>query len=83
MMIEDWEAGALYWRLIDRGTKPEGAADQVREKFLKQICSPKNDTHFFVGTILAHPRSWVVLGVFYPKKGVREAEKQLNLELSD
>ncbi|MCH8922277.1 MAG: hypothetical protein IIA67_03890 [Planctomycetes bacterium] len=27
----------------------------------------KNDTHFYVGTILAHPKSWVVIGVFWPK----------------
>ena len=24
--------------------------------------------NFFVGTILAHPKSWVVIGTYYPKK---------------
>ncbi len=83
MMIEDWEVGALYWRLVDHGEKPSNAAEKVREKFLTQICSAANDTYFFVGTILAHPKSWVVLGVFYPKKHEPVINKQLDFGLSD
>ena len=68
MMIEDWEVGALYWKLVDQGSSPDEAAAKVREKFLTELCGPNNDTHFFVGTILAHPKNWVVIGVFYPKR---------------
>ena len=67
MMIEDWEVGALFWRLVDKGCSHEEAARQVKEKFLSDLCGPRVDTHFFVGTILAHPKTWVVIGVFYPK----------------
>ncbi len=67
MMIEDWEVGALYWRLVDRGASPEDAAKSVKDKFLGQLCAGDRDTHFYTGTILAHPRSWVVTGVFWPK----------------
>jgi hypothetical protein len=67
-MIEDWEVGALYWRLVDGGATPDEAAAKVRHKFLDELCGADRDTHFFVGTILAHPKSWVVIGVFYPKK---------------
>ncbi|MCL6502150.1 MAG: hypothetical protein K6T86_05650 [Pirellulales bacterium] len=67
MMIEDWEVGALFWRLVDRDLSQERAADKVRDKFLLELCGPDQDTHFFVGTILAHPTTWVVLGLFYPK----------------
>lgn len=67
MMIEDWELGALYWRLVDKGALPEEAAKSVREKFLGELCAANRDTHFFVGTILAHPKTWVVIGVFWPK----------------
>jgi hypothetical protein len=67
MMIEDWEVGALFWRLVDQGLSHKDAADKVREKFLGELCGPDKDTHFFVGTILAHPKTWVVIGVFYPK----------------
>lgn len=66
-MIEDWEVGALYWNLIDGGVQPEQAALKVKEKFLNQLCGPGKDTHFFVGTIAQHPKSWVVIGVFWPK----------------
>ncbi len=67
-MIEDWEVGALFWKLVDNGASKKEAADKVREKFLDDLCDPGKDTHFYVGTILAHPKSWVVIGVFYPKK---------------
>ena len=67
MMIEDWEVGALYWRLVDGGASRDEAAGSVREKFLGELCAADRDTHFFVGTILAHPKSWVVVGVFWPK----------------
>ena len=67
MMIEDWEVGALFWRLVDEGRSHENAAEEVRGKFLGEVCGADKDTHFFVGTILAHPKSWVVIGVFWPK----------------
>lgn len=68
MMIEDWEVGALFWRLRDRGASPAEAATAVREKFLTDLCGPTKDTHFYVGTVSAHPKSWVVIGVFYPNR---------------
>ena len=71
MMIEDWEVGALFWRLVDRGLSNECAAQGVRDKFLNELCGPDKDTHFFVGTILSYPKSWVVIGVYYPKKEER------------
>jgi len=67
MMIEDWEVGALFWRLVDKGHSHEEAARMVRDKFLHNICGPDKDTYFYVGTILAHPKSWVIIGLFYPK----------------
>ena len=67
MMIEDWEVGALYWRLVDQGASPQEAANGVRDKFLNELCGEDKDTHFFVGTILSHPKTWVVVGVFWPK----------------
>lgn len=68
MMIEDWEVGVFFWRLRDQGATPEGAANSVRDKFLNVLCGPTKDTHFYVGTVSAHPKSWVVIGVFYPTR---------------
>ena len=33
MTVEDWEVGALYWRLVDEGASPEEAAEKVKQKF--------------------------------------------------
>jgi len=67
MMIEDWEVGQLYRRLKSEGNSPEIAAKKVKERFFDRMCSPGIDTHFFVGTVLSHG-TWVILGVFWPKK---------------
>ncbi|MFO8056311.1 MAG: hypothetical protein R6V10_03350 [bacterium] len=67
MMIGDWEVGALFWRLVDKGASHEEAAKKVREKFLNALCGPEKNTHFYAGTMLAHPKTWIVIGVFYPK----------------
>lgn len=67
MMIEDWEAGALYWNCVDKGDSPDEAAAKVKQKFLGQMCAPAIDTHFFVGTILGHG-TWVIIGIFWPRK---------------
>lgn len=66
-MVEDWEVGALYWRCIDAGGTTQEACEKVKRKFLDDLCSTANNTHFYVGTILAHPKTWVVIGVYYPK----------------
>ncbi len=67
MSIVDWEVGALFWRMVDEGMPPESAAEEVKRKFLKNLCGDDKDTHFFVGTVLAYPESWIILGVYYPK----------------
>ncbi len=70
MMIEDWEVGALYWNCVDDGATAIEACQKVKQKFLEQLCAPDRDTHFYVGTILAHPKTWVIIGVYWPKKTV-------------
>ena len=82
MMIEDWEIGALYWRLVDQGASPEEAAKAVKQKFLNELCGETKDTHFYVGTILAHPKTWVVIGVFWPTIPTR-SKKQTPPSLFD
>lgn len=83
MMIEDWEVGALYWRCVDGGATPPDAAAKVKEKFLNQLCAPNRDTHLFVGTILAYPTSWVVIGVFWPKAKAEHEKSKASEKLFD
>jgi len=79
IMIEDWELGALFWRCVDNGATTTEACDKVKYKFLDQLCGRDKDTHFYVGTILAHPKTWVIIGVFYPKLASASAPPQPTL----
>ncbi len=81
MMIEDWEIGALYWNCVDAGATRIEACEKVKHKFLNQLCGSDKNTHFYVGTILAYPKSWVVIGVFYPTIRTKAPEPQMNLNL--
>lgn len=79
MSIVDWEVGRLFWRLVDSGKSHPEAAEMVRKTFFNRICGPDKDTRFLVGTILAHPKTWLVIGAFYPKKREPEGDDQLRL----
>ena len=68
IMVEDWEIGRLYWRLIDDGASEQEAVKKIRKRFLDEICGPDKDTHFYVGTIKNRPGTWLIIGLFYPKK---------------
>lgn len=68
MMTEDWELGTLYLRsLREKGSEHHAKAD-VREKFLNQMCGPKRDPYFFVGTHSRYPNTWMILGTFWPPR---------------
>ncbi|HOX40209.1 MAG TPA: hypothetical protein PL033_19675 [Candidatus Brocadiia bacterium] len=83
MMIEDWEVGALFWKMVDAGDSHEEASRKVRDKFLNDLCGPDKDIHFYVGTLLAHPTTWVVIGVFYPKKQAHDSVQTTGPTLFD
>ena len=67
MMIEDWEVGQLYRSMRDKYRSEEVAVDKVKDKLLKVMCASDVDTHFFVGTVRRYG-SYVIVGVFWPKK---------------
>lgn len=64
--IVDWELGQLFRTMRQKYQSEEIAIDKVREKFLHKMCAPAIDTHFIVGTHHRF-RTWLVLGVFWPK----------------
>ncbi|MDA3812625.1 MAG: hypothetical protein PF570_00060, partial [Candidatus Cloacimonetes bacterium] len=71
MMIEDWEIGALYWRLV---SKYEGnelkAIDDVKKKYFEDFAKTK-DLHLFLGTTQVHHHvshnPFIIIGTFHPK----------------
>ncbi|MCD4732890.1 hypothetical protein K8R78_01485 [bacterium] len=66
--IIDWEISEFYFRMFDKEKDKKVAAQKVKEKFFYQMCSSERDTHFYVGTMLKHQKSWLILGVYWPKR---------------
>jgi hypothetical protein len=65
LICTDWEMSQAYraWR-VQYGDKWEAA---FRNRFEKEMIE-KFDTHFFVGTVHQYPKSWIIVGLFYPPK---------------
>lgn len=63
--ILDWEAYALYRRMVGRWGEGE-AVEKVRQMYVDFICGSDKDTYFYMGNMKAHPGSFLVLGAFYP-----------------
>jgi len=66
-MCEDWELGVLFLNEVERLGSEQAAAESVKKKFLGELCGPKKDTRFFMGTKYPY-NVWLVLGVFWPPK---------------
>jgi hypothetical protein len=73
MKIVDWELHQSYRNWQDKyGSEWES---RLREKYEDWVVN-KRDLHFFVGTMLRHPQTWIIVGLFYPPK---PKERQLQL----
>ncbi len=66
MALKDWEAGASYRTFLHRCGE-RALHDKLRERWYELIFTPDRAVHFFVGNIAAHPRTFMLLGLFYPK----------------
>ena len=64
MSCIDWELGESYrrWR---RDYGEAEWEEKFRERYESDMMH-KYDTHFFVGTLRAHPHIWIIVGLFYP-----------------
>lgn len=77
--IVDWEAGALYWKCLQRYGEG-GWLEKFRHKFGTQF--QEKDLLFLMGTIHRFPDHWLIVGLIYPPKPPPEpAQRQLGLEL--
>jgi len=64
--IIDWEIGQAYrsWRYPEKNVLLE----KIKERWLDNLCSEKNDTYFFVGNMKRFRQNFMILGVFYPPR---------------
>ncbi|MCL4465218.1 MAG: hypothetical protein M1389_04175 [Chloroflexi bacterium] len=67
MRLLDWEVAQSYrsWRL--RYRDPDELSKKILQRYRDEIIE-KYDTHFYLGTIANHPKSWTIIGLFYPPK---------------
>lgn len=71
----DWEAGQAARRWKSDGGSDSELRKQLTAKFLDELCSPTRDAHFYLGNQHQHPRSFLVLGVFWPPANSRPQPK--------
>ncbi|MGQ5265121.1 hypothetical protein ACTWLT_30660 [Micromonospora sp. ZYX-F-536] len=72
----DWEFVALQHRLSQL-TDAE-AADQLRHKFLTQLCAADRDVAFYVGNQAARPQSFSIGGVYAPRRSINRYRLRVN-----
>jgi len=70
--IIDWELMELYRNVRNHVSEPSDIKARIRAKYLDELCGPRKDTHFFVGNHSRFPKSFMVLGVFWPPDGGRQ-----------
>ena len=70
--IIDWEIGAFYRNLKRDGiTDAEAVHEQVRQRFLREVCGPEREVYFFTGNMARRPQNFLILGVFWPPKDLQ------------
>lgn len=65
----DWEFVAFQLLRLG-GMNDAEAAQRLEQRFLHEVCAPKRDVAFYVGNVAAHPRTFSVLGVYWPPRSV-------------
>ncbi len=68
--IVDWELGALYRRVRRAVSTDAEAHAKVRARFLDQFCNPGREPLFIAGNVARWPKSFLVLGVLRPPRGM-------------
>lgn len=69
------EQSNIDWELLQTFRKWRGMYGEasclvrLRERWLEDLCGDDRSTQFFVGNMHQHPASFLVLGVFSPKRG--------------
>jgi hypothetical protein len=69
MGLKDWEAGESYRKFL-RKYGERAVQDKLRERWFDRMFTPDRAVHCFVGNISAHPKTFMLLGLFYPQRKV-------------
>ena len=67
LSVLDHEISALYYRCLKAEANRDVAAKMVVQK-LEEVSGLKKDLYLFLGNSKAHPQSFSIVGLWYPKK---------------
>jgi hypothetical protein len=62
--IIDWEISQFYRRVRHF----DDWRDRMRKRWVDEVCGAERDTAFFVGSMHQYPRSFLILGVWWPPR---------------
>lgn len=87
LMIEDWEIGALFWKMLEKyeGHDREArACNDVKKKYWDDLALTK-DLYLFLGTVYEnhaknYPNPFVIVGTFHPTFP-KPAKEELQMKL--
>ncbi|NEE40742.1 hypothetical protein G3M53_87120, partial [Streptomyces sp. SID7982] len=71
MGLRDWEAGESY-RKFFRHYGMDGVEEKLRERWFDRMVTAEKAVHCFVGNVAARPETFLLLGLFYPRRDVVE-----------
>jgi hypothetical protein len=78
LQIFDWELGQSYRRWSR--SNPTRWEEMIRQKYEREL--PARDLHLVVGTLAAHPKTFVIIGLVYPPRAeMHGAHVQETLDL--
>ncbi|MFC8589029.1 hypothetical protein ACFUGD_31365 [Streptomyces sp. NPDC057217] len=71
MALRDWEAGESYRKYL-RQYGQQGVEEKLRERWFARMFAPDHVVHCYVGNLARRPRTFMLLGLFYPRRGTVE-----------
>jgi len=74
MQVFDWEVVEAYLKYAQQ-YGPKAWESKFRHRFDTDMRS--RDLHFFVGTLAKHPKTWTIIGLYYPPKVAADAQLRL------
>ena len=72
MKIHDWEVQAAYFKFKLRYA--DRALDMLRQEYEEKI--PQRNLHFVMGTMKAHPRQFIIIGLLRSSISPEDAMRQ-------
>ncbi|MCX4828323.1 hypothetical protein OG785_17325 [Streptomyces sp. NBC_00006] len=71
LALRDWEAGESY-RKFRRQYGEQGVEEKLRERWFTRMFTPDRAVHCFVGNLAKRPKTFMLLGLFYPRRDIVE-----------